>query len=208
MKFIDLTGEKYNLLTVIRKTSKKDPQGRLLWECKCDCGNTTLVNSNNLKTGQVKSCGCLFHKYSDYSSILNNHKDDYRRLYGIWKNIKSRCTNTNDKSYNNYGGRGITIDSEWEKSFIKFAEWAYLHGYNNDLTIERINVNGNYSPENCTWTTLKNQARNRRSTLWITYQGETKSLAEWCEIYGTNYKRTHGRMRRGWDFEKAMFTPV
>lgn len=200
-KFIDLTGQKFNMLTVLEKASTIN--GITTWKCKCDCGNITFVRGGNLKNNLVKSCGCLKHKKR------NTHHLSHTKLFRTWNGIKRRCYYTKDKSYPDYGGRGITICDEWKDDFIAFYNWAMENGFNDSLSIERINVDGNYNPQNCRWATAKEQANNRRSCVMISYNGKTQNLTKWCEELDLNYKRVHNRMfKKGWDFEKAINTPV
>lgn len=140
-----------------------------------------------------------------------NRVKDNKRLHGIYHGIKKRCYNENSKRYKDYGGRGIAMCDEWlnsEIGFDNFCDWAKSHGYQDNLTIERKDVNGNYCPENCIWITIMSQARNKRDTIRVIYRGEEKPLIEWCEILGLRYDTIHERiMNFGWDAEKAFETP-
>lgn len=139
-----------------------------------------------------------------------NYKDGrkYMRLYRIYRNILTRCYNNHSDSYTYYGARGITVCEEWINDFKAFYDWSMSHGYNDTLTIDRICVNGNYEPSNCRWATVRVQALNRRNNKIITIKNDTKTLTEWCELYGINYKTVQDRLRRGWDVEKALKTHV
>lgn len=135
-----------------------------------------------------------------------NYKDGRKgtRLYRIYNGMKTRCYNPNSDSYKYYGARGVSICSEWLNDFSAFKEWALSHGYREDLTIERLDVNGDYTPDNCTWATYKIQANNMRSNHLATIDGVTKNLTEWAEYYGINIKTVRDRLLRGWDLISAL----
>lgn len=142
-----------------------------------------------------------------HSPANKSHGESHTKLHNTWCEINKRC-NPKNKASKRYGKRGIHICDEW-KSYEAFAAWARGNGFREDLTIERIDVNGDYCPENCTWIPMEKQARNRRTTHWVTYEGERMSLAEACERAGLPYKQVFWRMRRaGWPFEKAISVPI
>lgn len=202
-KLIDLTGKRFNKLVVLERMPN-GKKGRAYWKCQCDCGNTTIVSGGNLKNGGVKSCGCLRHQPS---YIV--HNKSHTPLYGVWNNMKNRCTNIHDKSYKNYGGRGISICEEWKNSFQCFYDWSIKNGYKEGLTIERIDNDGNYCPENCKWIIKGEQVNNRRNNQFYTYQGKTQTLGQWCKELNLDYGRIHGRITYGnWTFERAISTPI
>lgn len=140
------------------------PNGKryVVWECQCDCGCLTKVRATNLSNHHVSSCGC----YRDERRVKVNttHGKVYHRLHTTWTNIKQRCNNPNSTGYKIYGGRGIRVCDEWLNSFESFYSWAMSNGYSDDLSIDRINVNGNYEPSNCRWATMKEQQNNRRNS--------------------------------------------
>ena len=133
---------------------------------------------------------------------------DNLSLWRRWHGVKRRCLNINDARYHQYGGRGIKICDEWLESFDNFADWALSNGYNENLTIERINVDGDYCPENCKWITLREQSYNKRDTKWVDYKGEHIRLMELCEREGVCYDTVHDRIyKRKWSVERAIDTP-
>ena len=148
-----------------------------VWLCQCECGNFKIARAIDLKNGKIKSCGCLKQKSEQIS---------YKKLYAVWQSMKQRCLNKKNKDYKNYGGRGIKICQEWLDNFMNFYNWAINSGYkeNVGLSIDRINVNEGYCPDNCRWTDNKNQARNRRTNRKITYKGETHCVSEWLSLLG------------------------
>lgn len=136
-----------------------------------------------------------------------NKKSDNLRLWNIYHGMKKRCNNPNCVRYKDYGGRGIVICPEWQDDFDAFADWAKTNGYDDTLTIDRVDVDGNYEPSNCRWITLKEQSRNMRKTVYAEYKGVKKPLIEWCEELGLVYDTVHDRItRRGWSVEKAFET--
>lgn len=128
------------------------------------------------------------------------------RLYETWQTMKKRCSNPNNRQYHLYGGRGIIVCDEWRNDFQAFYDWAMSHGYADDLTIDRIDVNGNYEPSNCRWATMKEQQNNRRNNHLITYNGETKTLKQWSEKIGIDWGVLYSRLKKGWSIEKSLTT--
>jgi len=198
----DVIGEKFGRLTVLG-ISEERASGHIVLKCMCDCGNVTHVHASHIGKSS-RSCGCLGRE----TTILRNtrHEESRRgnqsRLYRAWAGMLKRCKNTNDKSFKDYGMRGISVCHEWE-SFECFREWAIKSGYVDGLSIERVDVNADYNPQNCTWIPIKRQARNKRCS--IKYRGIP--LIEVCQNRGLNYNTIRGRVQRGWDVEFAVLAP-
>lgn len=198
--------KKFGKLIVIKEVKPYiSPSGKKIrkYLCKCDCGNETFVTRGHLTTGHTKSCGCYSVEIGRKNGKQAKHGLTYTengkisRLYRIWSMMKTRCYNTKDAHYRNYGEKGVEVCKEWKEDFQTFYDWAILNGYSDDLTIDRINVNGNYEPTNCRWATEIQQARNRRNTIYITLDGETKPLSEWVEITGIKYVTLYNRLKSG-----------
>lgn len=208
---VDYTGCKFSRWTVIEKVeSTKETNGRTrrVWKCKCECGTVKNVLERTLVSGRSKSCGCLRKERMAEGAREKNktHGMTDTRLYRIHRHMINRCCNQNDISYTHYGGRGIKVCDEWMK-FSCFYEWAMQNGYDDFLSIDRIDVNGDYCPNNCRWASLDEQANNKSTTKYFTYQGETKSIGQWAKQYDVPYKRLWKRLHNGWDIESALFTP-
>lgn len=200
MKLHDLSGKRFGRLTVLNRVNS---QSEAKWLCVCDCGGHKEVFSSNLVRGFTKSCGCLHRETTQKANSI--HGESKSRLFHIWMNMKARCSNPKLSSWTNYGGRGISVCPEWVESFIHFRDWANLNGYREDLTIDRIDVNGNYEPNNCRWIDRQEQAKNTRRNVF--YKG--KCVKDWAILLGISEKTISRRMHKfNWPIEKAIFTPV
>lgn len=207
MKFIDLTGQKFGNLLVLKKTTCGKHYKYL---CRCDCGNEIEVSVDHLRYGHTQSCGCI--KSTINSEIHRTHGKSRTRLYRIWGDMRTRCENPNYIRFHAYGGRGIKVCESWHV-FSNFEEWAYQNGYADDATkyectIERVDVDKDYCPENCTWVPLKKQGYNKTNTRYIEYNGVKKSLAEWSEETGLPASCIASRLDRfNWSIEDALTKP-
>lgn len=202
-KFIDLTGQRFGRLRVIGFAQKtKDRQ--FMWKCKCDCGNEVNVRGYSLRSGNTQSCGCLQRETN--VKLRQTHGQGHTRLYNVWSGMKQRCLLSTSSCYQYYGGRGIKVCEEWQR-FEPFYQWAMANGYADNLTIDRIDVNGNYEPSNCRWITLKEQALNTRRNHYITFKSETKTLKEWADALGINHATLLERLERWESLEDALTIP-
>lgn len=190
--FQDLTGATYGRLTVISYAGKTK-RNRTLWNCICECGNKVVAQSDRLKVGDKKSCGCVNHDIRSKTCAKRNttHGKRNTRLYVVWWDMRRRCNDAKVPEYKNYGARGIKVCAEWESSFETFYRWAMANGYDETAkrgacTIDRIDVNGDYCPENCRFVDLMVQAGNKRNNRFITHNGKTMTQSEWGRYYGKN----------------------
>lgn len=207
----DIVGQRFGRLTVI-SFAGRGCDGRGRWLCQCDCGNQKIVSNSNLGRGVV-SCGCKRKEDLAKNGFRLKHGQSRSRLYGVWGAMVDRCENPNAHEYENYGGRGIKICDEWRTNFEAFAEWAYANGYDEkakrrESTLDRIDVDGDYEPSNCRFASAKEQNRNRRSNVMITYNGETHCMSEWAEIAGIPYGTFQHRLYKGWSVEDAIGRPL
>lgn len=207
-RLIDLTGRRFGRLTVSHRAPDGiQPSGQrsVRWLCECDCGNTAIVRAAHLRDGHTKSCGCW--NKDEATRNATTHGMDNTRLYRIYTYMKSRCYNKNRQRYRDYGGRGIAMCDEWKESFEKFFEWSMQNGYNDSLTIDRIDVNKGYYPENCRWANHYDQAHNKRNNHKIEIDGTTKTITEWSREMNISVSSILYRMRNGWNEKDAVITP-
>ena len=203
--FVDLTGKRYGRLTVVKRVeNSKNRSSR--WLCKCDCGEDRIHSAGTLNYGTVKSCGCFGKEVS--RELNTTHNKSNTKLYRVWATMRGRCRSQSYSGFRHYGGRGISVCTEWEDNFQSFYDWAISAGYREGLSIDRIDTNGNYEPQNCRWVSKTTQANNKRTNVKIEYNGEVHTVAEWASIFGLNYITLWMRLKRGWDFEKAISKEV
>lgn len=198
----DLTGETHGNWTVIKRDLSEKHKGKEVhWVCRCKCGRIKSVPNHIIRHNVSSSC-----VHCNRSMVTHNGSHD--RLHDVWADMKQRCDNENNASYHLYGGRGIKYCEDWA-SYESFKSWAYAYGYDEDAktkacTIDRINVNGDYTPENCRWVDAKAQARNRQNTRRMTVLGVTKLLVEWSELTGIGISTLSERLKRGWSDDDAL----
>lgn len=200
--FVDLTGQKFCRLIVIQRMNI-NKWGNYCWLCECDCGQKKIISGGNLKSGAIKSCGCLqIEKVTKHSHYENNKQS---KTYTAWASMLKRCTNPNHRFYHNYGGRGITVCKKWRK-FENFLEdmGEVLEGYQ----IDRIDNNKGYCKSNCRWVTSKINNRNRRNNHLETFNGKTQCVAAWAEEFDVNGDALLARLNYGWSIEKTLTTPI
>ena len=216
---LNLLGKQFGRLTVIERTDDYvSPKGvhASRWLCKCSCEKNTIkaVTTGCLTSGNTKSCGCLCA--DTIKKFSTKHKQSKKRLYDVFYDMKGRCYSKKFKGYNSYGGRGIKVCNEWLNDFMAFHDWAYANGYKEEVlpngrnkwTLDRINVNGDYCPENCRWITVQEQAFNRRENRLITYNGKTQTITEWSKELKIHRNTLYNRINSNYSIEKAFTTPV
>lgn len=198
-------GERFGYVEALEKTNKRK-NGYIVYKCKCHKCNKIIYKTLEHLVQRKKqgfnnmTCGCYDKKHNHlYKNGLSK-----TRLRYIYDDMKSRCYNKKNPGYKNYGNRGIKICNEWLNCFETFYNWSINNGYKEDLTIDRINNDGNYEPSNCKWSTKLEQVRNRRNTVLLTYKNETKTIKEWAEEYNIKFVTLKTRVNRGWDIEKAL----
>lgn len=202
-----IVGKKFGRLTATSDFIIENNRRKFL--CKCDCGNISYVEADKLLRGSTKSCGCYLKELNkNVGKLCYRHGMTNTRIHRIWYQIICRTKYKGSTSYKNYGARGITVCEKW-KTFENFYNWAMSHGYTDELTIERIDVNGNYCPDNCKWATYKEQANNMRNNRFVEYNGEKKTLSQWAEYAGIPYRTFYYRYTKyNWSIEDCINTPV
>lgn len=199
-RVLDLAGKQFERLTVLEFSCVKF--GAAHWRCACSCGKVTIVTGGNLKTGHTKSCGCLEDEARDRRHAeMVKHGGSKRVEHRIWSHMRGRCNNPTDAAYENYGGRGIKVCARWDL-FENFL--ADMGPRPEGTSIDRIDNDGDYCPENCRWATSKQQGRNKRTTVKVEWKGERLALGDFCEMMGLEYNRVYHRMVRGYTIEQAI----
>ena len=202
--FLDISGRRFGRLLVIKNVGK-DKFGNYKWLCKCDCGNEKIVTGNCLCSGMTSSCGCF--RIENTIKAKTTHGLSKTRLYDTWGKIVQRCTNERNNHYKDYGGRGIKICDEWRRNFELFYEWSMNNGYRDDLTIDRINNDGNYEPDNCRWVDYNVQANNRRNNHYVEYEGRRYTVKELDRLLCNGAGLIARRLYKGWTMEEALTIP-
>lgn len=194
MRYENLEGKRFGNLKVLNFEGVNKNQ-KATWLCKCDCGNTKTIIAGNLKNGKSISCGCV------QKDILRNNRKTHGKsntsLYKLFSGIKRRCLNKNDSNFNNYGGRGIEICEEWLNDYDSFYSWANENGYKEGLSIERIDNDKGYNPNNCKWIEMSEQSKNRRCNKYIEINGDIKTISEWARLVGIDRNTISRRLKRG-----------
>lgn len=200
-RLIDLTGQSFGLWSVIEKAGNS-PRGAALWSCRCECGNLSRVSGTDLRKGKSVSCGCK--NTAALASSRRTHGASGTRLHSIWKNMRKRCLNPRTPGFELYGGRGIAVTNEWD-DFSTFKDWAHSVGYRDDLSIERIDVDGNYEPANCMWANAEVQSANRR---FVRKAPDGELWWHKARRNGITWAAFTWRVSDGWDMRLADTWPL
>lgn len=200
-KIINMTGKTFNNCIVLERAgTNKDKKAT--WKCKCFCGKEFITTGKSIRNKSVKSCGCYRVHIAQQHGINNKtHGDTGSKLYYVWLGIKKRCRNENNPNYKWYGAKGIEVCEEWLNDYSSFKEWALSNGYEEGLTIDRIDCSRNYEPSNCRWVDWKEQERNRTNNVKVFYKGKERTLSEISEITGLSQSLINYRHKHGVDFD-------
>ena len=206
-RFKDLTGQRFGRLTVKNLDHKEKVKNgsKTYWYCICECGRSAIIRTDHLTRNITHSCGCL--ERENIKNIgLPRHGQSNTKLYFVWNSMRQRCRNYKTIEYKNYGEKGVTYCKEWEK-FEPFYDWALKNGYKEGLSIDRIDVNGNYEPSNCRWVTMKVQQNNRSNNRLIEWNGKQQTVSQWSDELEISYKTIESRLNAyGWSVEKTLTT--
>lgn len=198
MKRRNISCQRFGRLLAIEDVGKRGLDGRL-WRFMCDCGGETIVPLKQVTRGITESCGCLQKEAAARSCVARStHGLNKARINNIWRGMIARCYRDGSVSFHAYGARGIRVCREWKDSMTTFATWAFSNGYDDEKSIDRIDVNGDYSPENCRWATAQEQCENKRTNHFVTIRGETKTLAAWARQIGIRPAGLAYRIRNNW----------
>lgn len=208
-KIRDLKSQKFGRLSVLYDTGERRHR-QAVWHCRCDCGNEVDVTGNDLIRGHTKSCSC--YKRERAAEVHTVHgasqRGEWHPVYLTWRAMLQRCENPHSVQYYNYGGRSITVCPEWHDA-EKFISWALANGWEKGLTLDRINNNGNYEPDNCRWTTRKEQAWNKRNNHLIIFNGKAQPMSQWAEEINISLQTLSSRInQRNWSIERALTESV
>lgn len=201
--FVNRLGKRYGRLVVLKQVTKHAP---IKWKCECDCGAIVIKRGSGLASGASQSCGCLHGEKIARARTKHGHAMRHPPEYRAWTHLRQRCDNPNDKDYQHYGGRGITVCPRWRESFNNFL--ADMGQCPTGHSIDRIDVNGNYEPTNCRWATQKEQTNNMRRNRRLEWRGSTKTISQWADTLGQPAKLISSRVKAGWPTERALTEPV
>lgn len=204
MRYINLLGTRFGMLVATSYVGA-DAKGQAVWECVCDCGGKKTAKAANLKRGRTNSCGCLAQKQRIFAAQSQKHplsRTEKPKEYKAWEGMNRRCYSPKHPSYINYGARGIKVCDRWGESFANF--YSDMGDAPNGTSLERIDNNANYSPENCKWATRAEQANNRRSNRMLTFNGETLNVSQWSKKLGWHKSIIAGRIYCGWPVERTL----
>lgn len=205
----NLVGQRFGRLTVTEKVKGKILKSgyeQQTYKCVCDCGNEVTLPYSSLTTGNTTSCGCYFKE--ELIKRNTTHGKSKTKLYDVWREMRRRCSKEKDLSYQYYGARGISVCDEWDSNYENFYNWAIKSGYSEGLEIDRIDVDGDYSPSNCRWVTRKEQMNNISRNRYVTIRKNTKTLSQWGELFNINPQTLWSRLCNGWDSITALTAPI
>lgn len=203
-KLVDISGQRFGMLVAVKRIAIKPRRGSL-WECKCDCGNTKAIFQCQLRQGKTKSCGCFFKK--NVGKWNTTHGCSMTKAFRSWMGMIRRCHSEHDAAFARYGGRGIKVCEEWRNSFDAFLR-DMGHPPTAKHSIGRIDNDGHYQKDNCEWQTAAQQNANRSNSVFITIDGKTKCVSEWCRHFGVNVPAAFARIKYGWDPVRVFTTPI
>ena len=206
---MDLRGLKFGRLTVLRESHRNNG---IVWDCVCDCGERHKAKTGHLRAGVVSSCGCAQREAGYNTGKLHGHKRaihylSHTPIADCYRNMLARCYDETNPRYHNYGGRGISVCDDWRADRKNFFFWGVHAGWQPGLTIERMDVDGDYCPENCTWIEAKAQQRNTTRSRYLEWNGERKTVVEWAEELGVRGQALQHRVTRGWSIERIFTQP-